>query len=857
MASHQDLQELLRVIAARKVPMMTAMSQVKALQAVNLRSIQQIADAEPDVIEDALGDAKTAKAIQSACKAHLKKPNTKRAGGSLSRSNDGKRPRTEKPTGDDASAESAQQDADSLEDSLALPVVTDENEIAGTSVHTNRAPLMLAFAVELLRFTMPEQPLSSRLSLAQAVVSANSRSKAVSLGLANAQAEDGSWGEGQPKVTVMGRSITVLKRGDYHTQQEGDTTAATTTATSTQQKQSSTTTKSSPWTTSSQITFKSSTFVARVANLEHPSEATSLIRSLLSSEPHLQTASHNAWGYRVNRAVPGGGETGDVREACEDDGESGCGEFILRLMRESGVANAVVVLTRWFGGEMLGPDRWRLMRTCVTEALSERLRLPRGEVAHDGVALWALDLQSMSNNSMGKSSQSRSRNDWNQTIVGAATHRPESARAYLLKSFPSEDEAGEQPEEGNKPKSRSKKTSKSDLEAEKLQNLGRLLGALRLLYESWASHLTPVEMDRRAWTWTNSAKPHPTPPAPPPPPPPPRPVPVSNPAPRTKDLETAADLFKQRKIPIIGAGIVALSLGVYVSLLVSSSLSQKCRASEHGDATPTGRPAVFTKEGARKFDDSLDGSERMMGITSLRQKLAAEATGHVLEVAMGTGRNLSFYDWSRVVQRDLVPEDKNAPGKPASAPMLSFTGVDISDEMLGLAIEKLPAAVPELKGKEPIVQAQKSSTQGDVGVFSYLSDRLRFLRSDIHDLIPAPSAGPGKYDTVVQTFGLCSVEKPEKVVQNLASVVKPDTGKIILLEHGRGWLGVLNGLLDWSAASHFEKYGCWWNRDIAQIVEDAAKITPGLEVVKIERPGWTQLGTTLWIELRVKSISGP
>lgn len=37
MASQQDLQDLLRLITARKVPMMTAMSQVKALQAVNLR----------------------------------------------------------------------------------------------------------------------------------------------------------------------------------------------------------------------------------------------------------------------------------------------------------------------------------------------------------------------------------------------------------------------------------------------------------------------------------------------------------------------------------------------------------------------------------------------------------------------------------------------------------------------------------------------------------------------------------------------------------------------------------------------------------------------------------------------------
>jgi hypothetical protein len=82
---------------------------------------------------------------------------------------------------------------------------------------TNRAPLVLAFAICVLKYTMPEQPISSRLSLAQALVSANSRSKAVSLGIENGQsAEQEGWGEGQPVVKVLGREIRVLKRWDYN-----------------------------------------------------------------------------------------------------------------------------------------------------------------------------------------------------------------------------------------------------------------------------------------------------------------------------------------------------------------------------------------------------------------------------------------------------------------------------------------------------------------------------------------------------------------------------------------------------------------------------------------------------------------
>lgn len=85
------------------------------------------------------------------------------------------------------------------------------------TIVTNRAPLVLAFAVCVLKYTMPEQPISSRLSLAQALVSANSRSKAVSLGIESGKsAEQEGWGEGHSAVKVLGREIRVLKRWDYN-----------------------------------------------------------------------------------------------------------------------------------------------------------------------------------------------------------------------------------------------------------------------------------------------------------------------------------------------------------------------------------------------------------------------------------------------------------------------------------------------------------------------------------------------------------------------------------------------------------------------------------------------------------------
>jgi hypothetical protein len=104
-----------------------------------------------------------------------------------------------------------------LEASLALPEPErDEDKLKEAVIHTNRAPLVLAFAVTLLKYTMPEQPISSRLSLAQAVTSMNSKNKAIHVGIDHQQAaEDEGWGEGQPLVRIMTRDVRVMKRWGY------------------------------------------------------------------------------------------------------------------------------------------------------------------------------------------------------------------------------------------------------------------------------------------------------------------------------------------------------------------------------------------------------------------------------------------------------------------------------------------------------------------------------------------------------------------------------------------------------------------------------------------------------------------
>jgi hypothetical protein len=104
-----------------------------------------------------------------------------------------------------------------MEAALTLPIsdLTDD-DLAGIILTTNRAPLLLAFAATLIKHTIPEQPPSACLSLAQAVTSLNAQAKAANIGLGNfASAEKEGWGQGQSLVKVMTRDVRVLKRWGY------------------------------------------------------------------------------------------------------------------------------------------------------------------------------------------------------------------------------------------------------------------------------------------------------------------------------------------------------------------------------------------------------------------------------------------------------------------------------------------------------------------------------------------------------------------------------------------------------------------------------------------------------------------
>lgn len=65
-------------------------------------------------------------------------------------------------------------------------------------------------------------------------------------------------------------------------------------------------------------------------------------------------ATHNTWAVLLDE--------GPVKN---DDGESGAGMVIVRMLEREGLQGHIIVVTRWFGGVKLGGDRFRRVQDAV------------------------------------------------------------------------------------------------------------------------------------------------------------------------------------------------------------------------------------------------------------------------------------------------------------------------------------------------------------------------------------------------------------------------------------------------------------------------------------------------------------
>jgi hypothetical protein len=118
-----------------------------------------------------------------------------------------------------------------------------------------------------------------------------------------------------------------------------------------------------PWTIAPALEEKKSVFLARVAPVSSPAQARQYVAHLIATDKKAARATHNMTAWRIK------GPNDTSYQDCDDDGETAAGSRMLHLMQLMDVWDVMVIVTRWYGGVLLGPDRFRIINTAAREAL--------------------------------------------------------------------------------------------------------------------------------------------------------------------------------------------------------------------------------------------------------------------------------------------------------------------------------------------------------------------------------------------------------------------------------------------------------------------------------------------------------
>jgi len=90
--------------------------------------------------------------------------------------------------------------------------------------------------------------------------------------------------------------------------------------------------------------------VCEVKCMEHVHWA---LAELLFNDKKVAKATHNMFAYRFH------GDDSTLVHDNDDDGEKGSGAKLASLLELSGAENVLVVVSRWYGGQLLGPARFK------------------------------------------------------------------------------------------------------------------------------------------------------------------------------------------------------------------------------------------------------------------------------------------------------------------------------------------------------------------------------------------------------------------------------------------------------------------------------------------------------------------
>lgn len=218
--------------------------------------------------------------------------------------------------------------------------------------------------------------------------------------------------------------------------------------------------------------------------------------------------------------------------------------------------------------------------------------------------------------------------------------------------------------------------------------------------------------------------------------------------------------------------------------ITSDSTSHSHEGHSHDSSIPAPRDTTDIFDGlSKEYDSKIWFEELSSHIWYRRRQLMKEVKGDALEVSCGTGRNIYWFN----------PEN-----------ITSMTFIDSSKGMLEVARDKFTKKFPQF-------------------------EKVQYVRGRAEDLAKIAESSGQKFDTIFETFGLCSHEDPQAALENFKTLLRPD-GRIVLLEHGRSSYESINATMDKKAEKRVEEWGCRWNLDIDGIVQDS-----GLEVVDSKR----------------------
>jgi len=120
-----------------------------------------------------------------------------------------------------------------------------------------------------------------------------------------------------------------------------------------------------------ELVDRRSVFQAFAVAAEGPGDAASLVRLLLRDK-RVRKATHNMMAFRAVRP-----EDGVMVSDNDEDGEAGAGSRMSHLLEMMGATGAAVVVSRWYGGILLGPKRFAHISNCTREALEQSGICPR------------------------------------------------------------------------------------------------------------------------------------------------------------------------------------------------------------------------------------------------------------------------------------------------------------------------------------------------------------------------------------------------------------------------------------------------------------------------------------------------